>query len=239
MKELQRPGIEVPDARGRTGLDRQGLGLDRNPRVRVTNVELLANSWYVLRKTTLDLQSPDGAWSEQSRETYDRGDGAAVLLFDVERRKVLLVRQFRYPAYVNGHPSGELLEVPAGLLDADDAESAIRREISEETGINVLSVTRIYDLFMSPGSVTERIHFFAAAYQAGDFATRAGEASEGEHTETVELDFDVAVRQIGTEIVDAKTALLLYWAGTHGLFDGENASGPGFPGDGQDTTSRA
>lgn len=213
-----RPGIDVPDGRGRTGLDQIGLDLNGNPRVRVRSVELLSSSWYVLRRTRLELRSPDGSWTEQHRETYDRGDGAAILLHDPERRTVLLVRQFRYPAYVNGHPTGDLLEVPAGLLDTDSPETAIRREAQEETGLTIEQVQPIHQLYMSPGSVTERIHFFLGRYHSGEQGSWAGVADEGEHTELVELNFDVALGQIGTGIVDGKTALLLYWAAVSGPF---------------------
>ena len=131
------PGVDIPDARGRTGLDKTGLDLRGNPRVRVRGVELLASAWHVLRRTTLDYQGDDGEWSTQQRETYDRGNGATVLLYDAARRTVLLTRQFRFPVYVNGHPDGMLIETAAGLLDDDDPETAIRREAAEETGVQI------------------------------------------------------------------------------------------------------
>jgi nudix-type nucleoside diphosphatase (YffH/AdpP family) len=212
------PGVDVPDRRGRTGLDRVGRDLVGNPRVRVKDVELLASDWFVLRKTTIDYLGDDGSWTEQTRETYDRGNGATILLYDTAARTVLLVRQFRFPAYVNGHPTGYLDELPAGLLDEDDAESAIRREVVEETGLEVGAVESLYDLFMSPGSVTERIHFFAAPYVSGSNAERAGLAGEGEETQLVEYDIDQAIAGIGSTILDGKTALLLYWAKLRGPF---------------------
>lgn len=212
------PGVDMPDARGRTGLDRVGRDLDGNPRVRVTAVDVLASSWHVLRKTTFDYLGDDGQWTSQSRETYDRGDGATILLFDITARTVLLVRQFRYPAYVNEHPDGYLEELPAGLLDEDDAESAIRREVVEETGLDVGDVQTVYSLYMSPGSVTERIHFFAAPYVSRSQAATAGLVEEGEEIEIVEWDIDEAIAAIGTGILDAKTALMLYWAALTGPF---------------------
>jgi nudix-type nucleoside diphosphatase (YffH/AdpP family) len=215
---LPRPGIETPDRRGRTGLDRAGRDLRGNPRVRVTDVELLASDWYVLRKTTLDYLGADGRWTTQTRETYDRGDGATVLLHDTDARTVLLVRQFRYPAYVNGHPTGDLDELPGGLLEEEGAEAAIRREVAEETGLSVGEVSRVFELYMSPGSVTERLHFFAAPYVSGSQATRAGLAAEGEETELIEWPIDEAIAAIGTSIVDAKTAIMLYWARLRGPF---------------------
>jgi nudix-type nucleoside diphosphatase (YffH/AdpP family) len=210
--------MAIPDRRGRTGLDQVGRDLSRNPRVRVRDVEVLASDWHVLRKTTLEYLGVDGRWSTQTRETYDRGDGATILLYDVAARSVLLVRQFRYPAYVNEHPTGVLDETPAGLLDEDDPESAIRREVQEETGLEVGAVQRLFELYMSPGSVTERIHFFAAPYVSGSNGTHAGALDEGEETEVVEWDIDEALAAIGRGIVDGKTALLLYWARVSGPF---------------------
>ncbi|MEU6250374.1 NUDIX domain-containing protein [Glycomyces sp. NPDC047010] len=215
-------GIDTPDRRGRTGLDRQGRGLDGNVDVRIVDVELLSSDWYVLRKTTFDYRGPDGAWTRQQRETYDRGDGAAVLLYDAERATVVLTRQFRLPAYVNGHPDGMLLEVPAGLLDGDAPEEAIRREAAEETGLAIGEPQRVFAPYMSPGSVTERLHCFAAPYDgSAPLADRAGVAEEGEDIAVVELPFTKALNMVRTgEIADAKTVLLLQWAALEGPFAG-------------------
>src|SRR3954463_10548718 len=139
-----------------------------NPRVRPVAVEILADDWFVLRKATFDWRGRDGRWTRQSREAYDRGNGAVILLGDRAAGTVLLTRQFRYPAYANGHPDGMLIEAPAGLLDDEDAEAAIRREAEEETGVQVGTVRKLFEVFMSPGSVTERLAFFTATYdQAG------------------------------------------------------------------------
>ncbi len=212
-------GIDEPDRRGRTGLDRVGLDLTGNDDVRVTDVELLSSDWYVLRRTTLDLRHRDGSWHTQQRETYDRGNGATVLLYDATRRTVLLTRQFRFPAYVNGHPDGLLLETAAGLLDDDDPVTAVRREAEEETGHRVGELTHVFDVYMSPGSVTERLHFYAGPYDAGTRATGGGGlAEEGEDIEVVELGIDEALAAIGTGIVDAKTIMLLQWAVLSGPF---------------------
>ena len=132
-----RPGVDVPDHRGRTGLDRAGRDLARNPDVVVRDVELTSAGWHVLRRTTFDYRGRDGRWTTQQRETYDRGDGATVLLYDPDRRTVLLTRQFRFPAYVNDHPDGMLVETAAGLLDDDDPATAVRREAEEELGVAV------------------------------------------------------------------------------------------------------
>lgn len=191
-----------------------------NPRVRVTDVRLLSDNWYRLHSTTFDYLGDDGTWSTQSRETYDRGNGATILLYDLPRRTVILTRQFRYPVFVNGHPDGMLLETAAGLLDDDDPETAIRREAIEETGHEVGEVTHVFDVFMSPGSVTERLHFFAAPYSA---ETKAGDggglAEEGEQITVVELDIDHALDMIDDgRIADAKTIMLLQWAVLRGPF---------------------
>ena len=214
------PGIDVPDHRGRTGLDRVGRDLDGNPDVVVTDVELLASGWHVLRRTTLERRRPDGSWITEQRETYDRGNGATLLLYDAARRTVLLSRQFRFPVYVNGHPDGMLLETAAGLLDDESPEKAVRREVEEELGVSVGEVEHVFDVWMSPGSVTERLHFFAAPYTAADrTGDRGGVAEEGEDIEIVELDFDEALDMIDDgRIADAKTVMLLYWAALRGPF---------------------
>jgi nudix-type nucleoside diphosphatase (YffH/AdpP family) len=212
-------GADEPDHRGRTGLHLTGLGLDRNPRVVIDGVELLAAGWHVLRRTSFREQDAAGMWIPKVAETYDRGNGATILLYDPDRRTVLLTRQFRYPVYVNDHPDGMLLETAAGLLDADDPETAIRREAIEETGHEVLELEHVFDLYMSPGSVTERIHFYAARYDASTrLHAGGGLVDEGEHIDVVELSFDDALGQIGSGIVDAKTILLLQWATLRGPF---------------------
>lgn len=191
-----------------------------NPRVRVKEVRLLSDNWYRLHTTTFEYLGDDGNWTTQSRETYDRGNGATILLYDTQRRTVLLTSQFRYPAYVNGHPDGVLLETAAGLLDDDEPEAAIRREAFEETGHAIGEVTHIFDVFMSPGSVTEKLHFFAAPYSAKTRETAGGGlAEEGEHIAVIELDIDAALRMIDDgSIADAKTIMLLQWAVLRGPF---------------------
>jgi nudix-type nucleoside diphosphatase (YffH/AdpP family) len=215
-------GADVPDARGRTGLHLTGRDLDRNPDVVVRDVELLCAGWHVLRKTTFDHRRADGTWSTQQRETYDRGDGAAVLPYDVERGTVLLTRQFRWPVYVNGHPDGMLVEAAAGLLDDDDPAAAIRREAAEELGVQLRDVELVMAPWMSPGSVTERLHLFAAAYSAADRSGAGGGlVEEGEDIEVLELPFTEALAQVRDgRVDDAKTVLLLQWAALWGPFSG-------------------
>ncbi|MGN7969142.1 NUDIX domain-containing protein [Microbacterium sp. 22296] len=220
MSTSFRPGTTVPDHRGRTDLHLTGRDLDRNPRVKIDDVELVAAGWHVLRKTTLRYRGDDGRWLTQTRETYDRGNGATILLYDPERRTVLLTRQFRYPVYVNDHPDGMLIETAAGLLDDDDPVTAIRREAEEETGVRVDDVQPVFEVYMSPGSVTERLHFFAAAY---DGSTRVGDrgglVEEGEEIEILEYAIDEAVSMIREgSIQDAKTIMLLQWAVLDGPF---------------------
>ena len=193
--------------------------LSRNPRVQVTNVELLSSAWYVLRRTTFDYQHGDGRWTTEQRETYDRGNGATVLLYDREGGTVLLIRQFRYPVYVNDHPDGMFVETAAGLLDADDPETAIRREAQEETGVRIGSLEHVFDVYTSPGSVTERLHCYAAPYDPADRGEGGGIAEEGEDIEVLEVPFAKALDMIVTgEIADAKTIMLLQWAALRGPF---------------------
>ncbi|MDF9716538.1 NUDIX domain-containing protein [Nocardioides sp. ChNu-99] len=214
------PGLDVPDARGRTGLDRVGRDLRGNDDVVVRDVELLAAGWHVLRRTTFDYRDSRGRWSVQQRETYDRGNGATILLHDRVRRTVLLTRRFRFPVYVNGHPDGRLVETAAGLLDEDDPVTAVRREVAEELGVVVGEVEHVMDLWMSPGSVTERVHFYAAPYGPQDrTGAGGGLAEEGEDIEVLELDVDDALRRVADgRISDAKTVVLLQWAALSGPF---------------------
>ena len=216
------PGVDVPDHRGRTGLDRAGRDLDRNPDVVVRDVELTSTGWHVLRRTTFDYRRRDGRRVRQQRETYDRGNGAAILLYDRERRAVLLTRQFRFPAYVNDHHDGMLVEAAAGLLDGDDPGTAIRREASEELGGRVGELSHVFDAYMSPGSVTERLHCYAAPYAPADrIEAGGGVPDEGEDIEVIEMPFAEALAMVADgRIVDGKTIMLIQWAALHGPFGG-------------------
>ncbi|PWC36341.1 NUDIX domain-containing protein [Azospirillum sp. TSO35-2] len=189
----------------------------QDDRIRIREVTLLSDDWYVLKKTTFDYRRRDGRWQTLSRETYDRGNGAALLLYDPTRGTVLLTRQFRFPAHVNGHPE-PLLEVCAGLLDDRSPEDAIRAEAEEELGVAVQAPRRVFDAFMSPGSVTERLTFFIAEYRATDRSDGGGVAEEGEDIEVVELTFADALARIDDgAILDGKTIMLLQHAALHGL----------------------
>jgi nudix-type nucleoside diphosphatase (YffH/AdpP family) len=183
------------------------------PSIRILNEELLSDDWAVLKKTTFDYQRRDGSWETQVRQTYDRGDGAAVLPYDPARGTVLLVRQFRYPAYVHGHPE-PLIEVCAGVLDADDPETCARKEAEEELGYRLGALTKVFDCFMSPGAVTERLSLFVAPYRPEDrFSDGGGHADEGEDIEVLEMSLDEALAMMARgEIIDAKTIMLLQHA---------------------------
>lgn len=185
-------------------------------RVRVEQVTTLSDDWYVLKKTIFNFRRTDGRWERQSRETYDRGNGATILLYDLERRKVLLTRQFRYPAFVNGYDD-LLIETPAGLLDKATPEERIKAEVEEETGYRVNNVRQVFEAFMSPGSVTERLHFFVAAYSADDQVSEGGgNADEGEDIERLEPTIEEALAMIADgRICDGKTIMLLQYAALH------------------------
>jgi len=188
-------------------------------RVRIAEVKVLSDDWYVLKKTTFDYQRRDGSWQRQSRETYDRGNGAVLLLFDAARATVVLTRQFRFPAYVNGCADGLLIEACAGLLDGDDAESAIMREAAEETGYVPRAPRKVFEAYMSPGSVTEKLSFFVAEYDAADRASAGGGAhAEGEDIEVIELPLARALQMVESgAIEDGKTIMLLQHAALKGL----------------------
>ncbi len=185
-------------------------------RVRITNQELLSDNWYVLKKLSFELMRRDGSWQAQTREVYDRGNGAVILLYSPVRRTVLLTRQFRMPAHVNGH-SGFLIEAAAGLLDNASPEQRIRAEAEEETGYRVGAVEKIYEAFMSPGSVTERLHFFIGVYEPGDrIGAGGGLAEEGEDIEVLELAYEQALAMVKSgEIADGKTIMLLQYLQLH------------------------
>ncbi|RQO41382.1 GDP-mannose pyrophosphatase [Variovorax sp. KBW07] len=185
-------------------------------RVRVHEVTLLSDNWFVLKTTRLDWRRSDGQWQPMHRETYDRGNGATLLPYNLAQRTVLLVRQFRYPVFVNGHDD-LLIEAAAGLLDNAAPEERIRAEVEEELGYRLGTVTKIFESFMSPGSVTEKLHFFVAPYEPSmRIGAGGGLAEEGEDIEVLELHIDEALAMVADgRIADAKTVMLLYHAKLH------------------------
>ena len=187
--------------------------------VRILQERVLSQDWYVLKKTKFQHRRRDGRWQELVRETYDRGNGAVLLLFNAVRGTVVLTRQFRFPAYVNGCADGLLIEACAGLLDGQDPLTCIQREAEEETGFKVRAPRKAFEVYMSPGSVTEKLHFFVAEYdQAHRTHAGGGDAAEGEDIEVLELPLTGALKMIESgAIQDAKTILLLQYAALTGL----------------------
>lgn len=187
--------------------------------IRLVSEQILSDDWYLLRKITFDYRRQDGSWQRQAREVYDRGNGAVILLYNVARLAVLLTRQFRMPAYLNGCRDGVLIEACAGLLDGDDPAACIRREVQEETGFKVHAPRQVFEAYMSPGSVTERLHFFVAEFgDSNRVSSGGGDGCEGEEIETIELGLDEAMQMIDSgAIQDGKTIMLLQYAHRIGL----------------------
>ena len=190
-----------------------------NPRVKNLRRELLSDNWYKLEKLTFEFLSNDGDWETQQRESYDRGNGATILLYNQAKRTVILTRQFRVPTYVNGNADGMLIEACAGLLEENNPEDCIRKETEEETGYSISNVERILEAYMSPGSVTEVLYFFLGAYEERMKTSDGGGAEdESENIEVLELDFDTCLQMIDKgEIKDAKTIMLIYYARIRGI----------------------
>lgn len=190
-----------------------------NNRVKILEKSVLSDNWYTLYKVDFEYQDASGAWQKQSREAYDRGNGATILLYNREQGTVILTRQFRMPTYVNGNADGMLIEACAGLLDNDHPEDCIRRETEEETGYKISAVRKIFEAYMSPGSVTEILHFFVAAYEKDmKVGTGGGHPDEQENIEVLELPFSRAIEMVQSgEIKDAKTIILIQYAQINGL----------------------
>lgn len=181
-----------------------------NDRVRIVETTVLSNDWYVLKKITFDFLRRDGRWQRQSRETYDRGNGATILLHNPATGNIVLTRQFRMPAFANGH-DGMLIEAAAGLLDSATPEERIRAEAEEETGYRVRNIRKVFEAFMSPGSVTEKLHFYVGEYDASMRVSEGGGLEqEGEDVEVLEMPLRTALEHVERgHIVDGKTIMLL------------------------------
>ena len=187
--------------------------------VNILSTEILSDNWYTLKKIVYEYVKADGTRLTQSREAYDRGNGAAILLYNKEQRSVILTRQFRLPTFINGNESGMMIEACAGLLDKDNPEDCIRRETEEETGYKVSDVRKVFEAYMSPGSVTEILYFFIAEYsndmKVGD---GGGVEHEEENIEVLEMSIDEALQMVDSgEIKDAKTIMLLQYVRLKGL----------------------
>lgn len=186
------------------------INLGSNDRVRIERILTLSDNWYVLRKVVFDWLRNDGEWQRQEREAYDRGNGAAALLYRRSTGDVVLTRQFRMPVFLNGH-HGMLIEAAAGLLDEAEPEERIIREVEEETGYRPVHVRKVFEAFMSPGSVTEKLHLFLAEIDEVERTDGGGgKIEEGEDIEVVEMKLDDALAMIASgEIADAKTIMLI------------------------------
>ena len=185
----------------------------------ILTTEILSDDWYTLKKVTYRSVRSDGNVTVQSREAYDRGDGATILLYNKDAGTVVLTRQFRLPTFINGNETGMLVETCAGLLDGAEPETCIRRETEEETGYSLSDVRKIMEVYMSPGSVTEILYFFVGAYSdAMKISDGGGLDKEQENIEVMELPFNQTMKMIETgEIKDAKTIMLLQYAYIHKL----------------------
>jgi nudix-type nucleoside diphosphatase (YffH/AdpP family) len=185
-----------------------------HPKITIQKTELLSDNWYLLNKVTFDYKMGDQDSETQVREVYDRGNGAVILLYNSTNKTVVLTKQFRLPTYLNGNTSGMVIEACAGLLDAENPEECIIRETEEETGYRLSSVKKVFQSYMSPGSVTEILHFFIGEYQPNmKVSDGGGLAEEHENIEVLEYPFQEAYQMIASgEIIDAKTIMLLQYA---------------------------
>lgn len=185
--------------------------------IKIVRTDILSNNWYILKKVTYEFEKEDGSRITQSREAYDRGNGATILLYNPEQKTVILTKQFRLPTFINGNDSGMLIEACAGLMDKENPEDCIRRETEEETGFQIKDVRKIFEAYMSPGSVTEILYFFVAEYSKSMKVTAGGGVDhEEENIEVLEFSIDRALGMIETgEIKDAKTIMLLQYVRLH------------------------
>jgi len=187
--------------------------------INILDTQILSDNWYTLKKVSFEMTGIDGVKSVLDREAYDRGNGATILLYNKQSKTVVLTRQFRMPTFINGNKTGYLIECCAGLLDHDNAEDCIRRETEEETGFRIGQVEKVFEAYMSPGSVTELLYFFVAAYSHDmKMHDGGGLQEENEDIEVLELPFEKALEMIiSGEIKDGKTIMLLQYARLNGL----------------------
>lgn len=186
----------------------------KDPKITIQKTELLSDNWYILNKVTYNYQEEDKKVETHIREVYDRGNGAAILLYNSIQKTVILTRQFRLPSYLNGSKTGMMIEVCAGMLDKDHPEQCIIRETEEETGYRIATVHKVFETYMSPGAITEILYLFVGEYDSSMKVNEGGGLEhEQEHIEVMELPFDEAYAMIATgEIKDAKTVMLLQYA---------------------------
>lgn len=190
-----------------------------NPKVKIIGIKNLSNAHYKLDKVDFEYQTNNGSWQTQSRECYDRGDGAAILLYNPTKKMVILIKQFRMPSYLNGNTTGMMIEVCAGLLDENNPEACIIKEVEEETGYKISNPKKVFELYSTPGAVTEKIHYFIAEY-SDDMKISDGGGLEEEHEEieVLEINFETALSMVSKgEINDAKTVVLLQYAKLNNL----------------------
>ncbi|AXT61040.1 GDP-mannose pyrophosphatase NudK [Aquimarina sp. AD10] len=190
-----------------------------NQNIKITKKEILSDNWYTLHKVTYEYLNKQGQWETHQREAYDRGNGAVILLYNTSIKKIILTSQFRLPTYINGNTNGMMIEACAGLLDQDNPEDCIRKETEEETGYKIDKVQKVFESYMSPGSVTEVLYFFIAEYTSDmKVSDGGGIQEEQENIEVLELDFEKAMSMMYSgEIKDAKTIMLLQYAKIHNL----------------------
>jgi nudix-type nucleoside diphosphatase (YffH/AdpP family) len=189
------------------------------PKIKILSEQLLSKNWFLLKKITFEIQIAENATQKHVREVYDRGNGATILLYNKTKKTIILIKQFRLPTYLNGNKTGILIETCAGMVEQENAEECIKRETEEETGFQISKVEKLFEAYMSPGAITEIIHFFKAEYSSDmKISEGGGLASEQENIEVIELFFDDAYKMIASgEIKDAKTILLLQYAKINNL----------------------
>lgn len=190
-----------------------------NKKVKINSIKNLSNNFYVLDKINFDYKTKDGTWQNQNRESYNRGDGAAILLYNPTKNTVILTKQFRMPSFLNGNKTGMMIEVCAGLLDKNDPITCIKNEAEEETGYQVLNPKKVFEIYSTPGAVTEKIHYFTAEVnESMKISEGGGLESETEEIEVLEITFAKALNMMYSgEIQDAKTIILLQHAKINNL----------------------